>query len=66
MRALPRGEGKPLIYAGGGFGAGTILAHSDGPIVIAVAADEEEALEAEARRLATFAGRPVHVVPLGD
>lgn len=66
VRALPRGEGKPLIYAGGGFGAGTILAHSDGPIVIAVAADEEEALEAEARRLATFAGRPVHVVPLGD
>lgn len=66
VRALPRGQGKPLIYAGGGFGRGTILAHGDGAIVVAVAADEEEALEAEARRLASFVGRPVHVVPLGD
>ncbi|WP_375285632.1 GumC family protein [Sphingomonas sp.] len=65
VRALPRGAGKPLIYAGGGFGAGTILAHNDGPILVAVAADEEDALVAEARRLANFAGRPVHVVPLG-
>lgn len=65
VRALPRGDGKPLIYAGGRFGTGTILAHGDGPILVAVGADEEEALEAEARRLASFAGRPVHVVPLG-
>jgi uncharacterized protein involved in exopolysaccharide biosynthesis len=64
VRALPRGEGKPLIYAGGGFGTGTILAHGDGAILVAVAAEEEDALAAEARRLARFAGRPVHVVPL--
>ena len=65
-RALPRGEGKPLIYAGGGFGPGHTPAHRDGALVIAIAADEAEALEAEVRRLTIAAGRPVHVVPLGD
>lgn len=65
IRALPRAEGKPLIYAGGGFGEGAILAHRDGSVVVAVADQDAEALDAEARRLAVFAGRAVHVVPLG-
>ena len=65
-RALPRGEGKPLVYAGGGFGDRHAPAHRDGALVIAVAADEAEQLEAEVRRLTIAAGRPVHVVPLGD
>lgn len=62
-RALPRGAGKPLIYAGGHF-AEQPRAHRDGAVVVAVAADDGEALEAEARRLLIAAGRPVHVVPL--
>ena len=66
VRALPRAEGKPLIYAGGGFGTGAILAHRDGAVVVAVADHDAEGLDAEARRLAVFAGRAVHVVPLGE
>jgi uncharacterized protein involved in exopolysaccharide biosynthesis len=62
-RALPRSAGKPLIYAGGHF-AEHPRAHRDGAVVVAVAADEGDALEAEARRLLIAAGRPVHVVPL--
>ena len=65
VRALPRTDGKPLIYAGGGFGEGAILAHRDGAVVVAVGDQDADALDAEARRLAVFAGRAVHVVPLG-
>lgn len=64
IRAVPRGFGKSLIYAGGAFGSGAILAHCDGALVVAVANDDAETLDHEARRLAVFAGRAVHVVPL--
>ncbi len=66
--AFPRGGGKPLIYAGGGFGSGKCLAHQGGAVVVALGARDPsiEDLEAEARRLAIVAGRPVHVIALED
>ncbi len=66
--AFPRGDGKPLIYAGGDFGPGKCLAHQGGAVVVALGSRDPsiEDLEAEARRLAIVAGRPVHVIALED
>lgn len=66
--AFPRGVGKPLIYAGGGFGPGKCLAHQGGAVVVALGSRDPsiEDLEAEARRLAIVVGRPVHVIALDD
>ena len=66
--AFPRGDGKPLIYAGGDFGPAKCLAHQGGAVVVALGSRDPsiEDLEAEARRLAIVAGRPVHVIALDD